>query len=169
MLKPSRRKVFFSFHFERDAWRASQVRNCNIISSLYSRNDFIDAASWEEVKRSGENQIKKWIDDQLHGTSITIVLIGKETSSRKYVLYEIEKSYNNGNTLIGIYIHNVKNQYQQTDPKGENPFSYFYLNNNQENKLSNRIRMYDWIGHDGRSNVSKWIDDAIKNRKTVNV
>ena len=28
------RKVFFSFHYERDAWRVAQVRNSNIITNL---------------------------------------------------------------------------------------------------------------------------------------
>ncbi|MGF9996732.1 TIR domain-containing protein [Bacillus safensis] len=28
------RKVFFSFHYERDAWRAGQVRNSNITQAI---------------------------------------------------------------------------------------------------------------------------------------
>ena len=32
------RKVFFSFHYERDAWRVAQVRNSNVITGLDSGN-----------------------------------------------------------------------------------------------------------------------------------
>lgn len=89
------RKTFFSFHFERDSWRAGQVRN----SGLFKGNEagFIDKADWEEVKRKGDQAIKKWIDDQLYGTSVTVVLIGNETAERKYVGYEIEQSAKRGN------------------------------------------------------------------------
>jgi hypothetical protein len=37
---------------------------------------FWDAAAWEEVKKKGNDAIEKWIDDQLKGTSVTVVLIG---------------------------------------------------------------------------------------------
>ena len=38
-------------------------------------------------------EIKKWIDDQMAMRSCIVVLIGKTTSSRKWVKYEIEKAY----------------------------------------------------------------------------
>jgi len=53
-----------------------------------------DAAAWEEVKKKGDEAIKRWIDKQLEGTSVTAVLIEAETSKRKYVLYEIIQSHN---------------------------------------------------------------------------
>ena len=46
------RKIFFSFHYERDAWRAGQVRNSNVVSSD-DRYGFIDAVDWESIKRQG--------------------------------------------------------------------------------------------------------------------
>jgi hypothetical protein len=49
-----------------------------------------------------------WIDDQLQSTSVTVVLIGQETASRKYVNYEIEQSHSRGNGLLGVRIHNMK-------------------------------------------------------------
>ena len=41
------RQVFFSFHYSRDVWRASQVRNMGKVdrSSTFSDND------WEEVRQ----------------------------------------------------------------------------------------------------------------------
>ena len=74
------RHVFFSFHYERDIWRASQVRNSWVTQPNRESSGFWDAASWEEVKKKGDLEVKKWIRDQMKGTSVTVVLIGTETS-----------------------------------------------------------------------------------------
>jgi len=104
------RRVFFSFHYETDIWRASQVRNSWVTKPDREAAGFWDAAAREEVKKKGEEAIKRWIEKQLEGTSVTVVLIGAETSDRKYVQYEIKQSWNKGNGLIGIYVHNLKEQ-----------------------------------------------------------
>lgn len=158
------RKVFFSFHYDRDVVRVSQVRNCNVVTSAFTQDAFLDAAAWETVKRGGETAIKKWIDSQMEGTSVTVVLIGKETSQRKYVKYEIEQSWNKGNGVIGIYIHNAKNFAGLTDTKGANPFEDFNMKNNASEKLSNRIKTYDWINDNGRQNIGNWIEQAARDR-----
>lgn len=36
----------------------------------------IDAAAFEKIERQGDPAIKRWIDDQLKGTSVTVVLVG---------------------------------------------------------------------------------------------
>jgi MTH538 TIR-like domain (DUF1863) len=74
------RRVFFSFHYEKDGQRASVVRNSWVTKG--EDGGFIDAAAWEEVKNKGDASVKKWIEEQLMGTSVTVVLIGSETSSR---------------------------------------------------------------------------------------
>jgi hypothetical protein len=73
---------------------------------------FWDAASWEEIRRRGDDAIKHWIRDQMSGTSVTVVLIGSETSERKYVQYEIEHGWERNSGLIGIYIliHSMKDK-----------------------------------------------------------
>ena len=87
------RKVFFSFHYKRDAVRAGQVRNSNVVKNKdIETSDFIDAAKWEEVQRKGEQAIKDWIAAQLKGTDVTVVLIGTKTSERKWIKYEIDES-----------------------------------------------------------------------------
>ncbi|MEW5896937.1 MAG: TIR domain-containing protein [Nanoarchaeota archaeon] len=153
------RKVFFSFHYERDVWRAGIVRNSDITKKSIEAAGFIDAASWEEVKKKGDDAIKKWIADQLNGTSVTIVLIGAETASREWVIHEIKESYNKGNGLLGIYIHNIKDQNQRTDNKGENPFDKLYIETNGTKKyLSQILPTYDWVNNDGYNNLGKWIE-----------
>lgn len=162
------RKVFFSFHFQRDSWRVSQVRNSNVITSKYAENDFLDAVDWEKVANKGDSVIKKWIDDQLHGTSVTIVLIGYETANRKYVNYEIEQSFKRGNGLLGIYINNIQNQFKQTDHQGANPLDNWWYFTDEDFLQFNRIyfsqkfKTYDWVYNNGRENITLWIEEAAK-------
>jgi hypothetical protein len=144
------RRVFFSFHYERDIWRVSKVRNSWVTKPSIQEAGFMDAASWEEVRKKGEEAIEKWIDRQLEGTSVTVVLIGAETSNRKYVQYEIKKSWEKGNGLIGIYIHKVNDRDDKTDTKGADPFAGRYTG----------IKTYDWMDDDGYKNLGDWVESA---------
>lgn len=74
------RRTFFSFHYKKDVWRANVVRNSWVAEGKEAAG-FVDAAAFEEVEKGGEDAIKRWINNQLDGTSVTVVLIGAETSS----------------------------------------------------------------------------------------
>lgn len=154
------RRTFFSFHFERDVWRAGQVRNSWVTKADREASGFWDAAKWEEVKKKGEEAIQKWIDDQLNGTSVTVVLIGAETSTRKYVDYEILQSHKKGNGLLGVYIHNMKDSNSKTDIKGNNPFDKWTFKDSSGNFIT--YPTYDWVNNDGRDNLGTWIETAAK-------
>ena len=45
------RRVFFSFHYERDIWRVNQVRHTWITKDSIEEAGYIDAADFEEVER----------------------------------------------------------------------------------------------------------------------
>jgi hypothetical protein len=157
------RRVFFSFHYERDIWRASQIRNSWVTKLDREYAGFWDAASWEEVQKKGDEAIKRWIDAQLQGTSVTAVLIGAETSERKYVGYEIEQSHNRGNGMLAIYIHNMQDQYRRTDLPGKNPLTEWHIiRNGSKILLSNIYRAYDWVANYGYVNLGTWIEQAAK-------
>jgi len=157
------RRVFFSFHYERDIWRASQVRNSWVTKDREDAG-FIDAASWEEIQKQGDDAIKRWINNQLDGTSVTVVLIGAETSGRKWVDYEIEQSYNKKNGLLGVYIHNMKDQNGRTDTKGSNPFSRWYIERDGKKVFFSDIYpTYDYVNDDGYNNFADWVEKAAKN------
>lgn len=157
------RRVFFSFHYERDIWRASQIRNSWVTKPDRESAGFWDAASWEEVKKKGEDAIMRWIDNQLNGTSVTVVLIGTETSERKYVGHEIKKSYEIGNGMLGIYIHNMKDQNGRTDFQGKNPFDNWSITRNgQKVYFSSLYPTYDWIYDKGYENLGSWVEKAAK-------
>ena len=156
------RQVFFSFHYERDVWRVSQIRNSWVTRDREAAG-FWDAATWEGVKRAGEKAVHDWIDRQLGGTSVTVVLIGAETADRDYVTYEIQASYRRGNGMLGITLHNMKDQYQRTDVPGRNPFQALYVTNNGVKQyLSSMYRTYDWVGDNGYANLAGWIEQAAR-------
>ncbi|MCX6732896.1 MAG: TIR domain-containing protein [Candidatus Roizmanbacteria bacterium] len=152
------RKVFFSFHFERDIWRVGQVRNSWLTKPDRNSAGFWDKAKYEEVKKKGVNAIKKWIDDSIYGTSVTVVLIGKETSTREWVKYEIQKSYREGNGILGIHIHNIRNVLGQTDTKGSTTFGKIA----NDKYFFELFPTYDWVNDNGYINIGKWVEEAAK-------
>lgn len=154
------RRVFFSYHFQRDVWRANQVRKSWVTKPDRKAAGFFDAVDEEEVKRSSE-EIKRWIDDQLQHTSLTAVLIGRETSGREFVRYEIERSFERGNAVVGIRIHGLKNRKGEVSMPGDNPLDdYLIVTGSGRVRLSELFPTYDWKEDDGQRNFAAWIDEA---------
>lgn len=114
------RRVFFSFHYQRDIWRINQIRSIPNITGCVAAG-FQDASLWEEAKKKGDANIKKMIDDALFNTSVTVVFIGNQTANRKFIKYEIEQSIARGNGVVGIQIHHLKDHKQETDKPGSTP------------------------------------------------
>ncbi len=157
------RKSFFSFHYENDVWRANQVRNSWVTKEDREAAGFVDSAAFEEVKKGGDAAIKKWIDAQLSGTSVTVVLIGTDTSNREYVKYELQKSYEKGNGMLGIYIHQLKDQKGNTSVKGTNTFGEIGKDSSGKSVyFSVDYPTYDWVDDDGYKNMGTWIEAAAK-------
>jgi len=154
-------RMFFSFHYERDAWRAGQVRNCNVVPTE-DQTGYVDSVDWESIKKQGDAAIKKWIKEQLEGTSATAVLIGAETAEREWVQLEIIESWNRGNGVFGVWIHNVKDQDGKKDVQGCNPLSNFQLPDGT--LLSAVCKTYDWVNDNGRDNLGKWAEEAAQIR-----
>lgn len=163
------RKVFFSFHHQEDSWRAGNVRNSWLGKG--TENTFLDAAAWEKVKSKGDAAVRAWIDRELQGTTVTVVLIGKYTSERKWVRHEIEESRKRGNGLLGVYIHGVKDQHGNSYwLRGHNPLtdvttkvkqSFFGLWDYEEDiPLSDMFSSYYWHDDEGRNNLPTWIEEA---------
>jgi|SRR5208282_1766372 len=157
------RSVFFSFYYKKDVSRANQVRNSWVTKGDKEAAGFTDAAAFEEVEKGGDAAIKKWINGQLSGTSVTVVLIGSETNQREYVKYELQKSYEKGNGMLGIYIHQCKDLSGKTDTKGSNHFGEVGKDaNGNAVYFSAAYTCYDWVDDDGYTNMGKWIEAAAK-------
>lgn len=136
-----KRRVFYSFHYEPDSWRVSQVREIGTIEGNQPAND----NDWEVVKKGGDRAIRSWIDDQLHGRSCTVVLVGTGTAGRKWINYEIVKSWNDEKGVVGIHIHGLKDRDGRVSTKGKNPFSAIDYGRARE-KLSSVVKCYDPVG-----------------------
>lgn len=161
-----KRRAFFSFHYANDAWRAGQVRNMGVVDG----NEPVSDNAWEEVVKKGDDNIKKWINGQIDGRTVAIVLIGKDTYSRKWVKYEIKRAWEKGLGLFGIYIHGLKNQDEEQSKKGLNPFDFVTIESGK--KLSQFVEVYDTPYTTSKNvydyikdNIAKWSEDAINARK----
>ncbi len=159
-----KRQVFYSFHFKNDVLRVSQIRSIGALED----NKPVSANDWEEVKKKGDTGIKKWIDDNMNYRSCVIVMVGEETSKRKWVKYEIEKAWNEGKGVLGIYIHNIKCPNNGKSKQGANPFDSFTLDSGKK-KLSSVVKCYNPNFSDAynsiRNNLENWIEEAINIRK----
>jgi len=157
------RRVFFGFHYKRDIWRASQVRNSWVTKPDREAAGFWDAAEWEKLKKRGDEAVKGWIDKQMEGTSVTVVLIGAKTSSRKWVRYEVKKSHEDGKGLLGVYIHKLKDQEGNTDEEGNNHFGVIGKDKDGDNVYFWQLYpTYDWVDDDGYEKLGKWVEKAAK-------
>lgn len=158
------RRVFFSFHYQQDIFRVSQVRNSGITKGTYEQSGFIDHADWESLERKGDNAIKQWINDQLNGASVTVVLIGAETFDRPWVNYEIQQSFADGKGMLGIYIHNLKDpRTGLADYKGRNPFENIYrADSNPPVYLSELYPTYNWVTDNGYASFANWVEAAAR-------
>lgn len=154
------RKVFFSFHYSRDVRRVVQVRNSWVIRRHGEAQPFFDKAEFEEVKRRSGG-IEKWIEAQLTGTSVTVVLFGAETYTRRWVQHEIKRSHELGKGILAIDIHRVRDPQYGPDVAGMNPLEYYTVNRyGRSVALSSIYHTYDWILDDGFNNMSAWIQKA---------
>ena len=140
------RRTFFSFEYS-DVSRAMVVRNSWVTRERSARG-FVDAAEFESLKRQGDDAVKRWINDQLSSTSVTVVLVGANTCTSRWVKYEIEASIARGNGLLGVDISKIKDMNKLTTERcGKLPAGYpFFL----------------WNNDDGYNNLGSWIEEAAK-------
>jgi len=139
------RRVFFSFKYKKDVSRSMIVRNSWVTQGKEAAG-FIDSADFEALKKQGDTAIKNWIDGQIEGTSVTVVLVGEKTCNSRWVKYEIEKSEEEGNGMLGIDISKIKDlQGNLSERCGEIPRGY---------------KFYYWNKDKGYENMGDWIEKA---------
>lgn len=156
------RKVFFSFHYERDVRRIVQVRNSWVVRPEGEAQPFYDKAEFEEAKKRAGG-IEEWIEEQLKGTSVTIILFGAETYDRKWVRHEIKRSYELKKGILAIDIHRIKDPQKGVDVQGKNPLDYWFIERDgRKVYFSAMYETYDWVNDDGYNNLSSWIEKTAK-------
>ena len=166
----TKRQIFYSFHFDNDVFRVQQIRNIGALED----NEPVSVNDWEEIKKKGDDAIKKWINDNMNYRSCVVVLIGEDTANRKWVKYEIRKAWDDGKGLLGIYVHNLKDPRHSKNPplygksnKGANPFDLVISGDGM--KLSSKIKCYNPDASDTYNdiadNLEDWVAKAIEDRE----
>ena len=155
------RRVFFSFHYKPDNWRAAEVRNAGVVDG----NKPVSDNDWETVTGGGDSKIEEWIADQLSGKSCAVVLIGKSTAGRKWIKHEIVKAWNDKKGVVGVYIHNLKDASGEQTDKGRNPFDDITVG---AKNLSSIVKAYDPpykistnVYAHIKDNLEDWVEKAI--------
>ena len=151
------RRVFYSFHYDPDNWRAATVRNIGVVegNSPASDND------WETVKSGGDAAIKRWITNQMDRRTCTVVLVGTQTANRKWINYEIVKSWDDGMGVVGIHIHGLKNKEGKVSTKGTNPFDSIDYGDTGK-KLSSIVKCYNPAGRTSKERYA-WMEKHLAN------
>ena len=164
------RKCFYSFHYQPDCVRASQVRNIGVVEGNAPARD----NDWETVTKGGDAAIAEWIKGQMQGRSCAIILVGQDTANRKWINHEIVKAWDKGMGVVGIRIHGLKNFDGVTSTAGANPFD-FVTHGGTKSKLSTIVKCYDPVGQDSKAkydwiatNLANLVEDAISIRNKYN-
>lgn len=155
--------VFYSFHYDRDAWRVQQILNMGMLDG----QSILNHQDWEAVKRKGDQAIKDWIQEQMNYKSAVVVLIGAETASRPWVLYEITKAWNDKRGLVGVRINGLANKSGATDPAGSDPFTKVTFTSG--GSLADYVPVYTPSGRTSqevyasiKENLTTWVGNAYK-------
>src|SRR5437867_11430175 len=103
------RRVFFSFHYQRDIWRVNQIRSIPNVTGCAAAG-FQDASNWDEAKRKGDAAIKALINKGLENTSVTVVCVGYKSAGRTYINYEIDQSTARWNDVVDVQIQDLQDK-----------------------------------------------------------
>lgn len=157
------KSVFYSFHYARDAWRVQQVINIGSIEN----QTILNAQDWEEVKGRGDPAIEAWINDQMANKSAVVVLVGAETESRPWVVYEIAKAWDEKRPVVGIRIHGLADSSGNTDTPGKNPFGSVSLQGG--GTVADYVQLHDPTGATSQdvhatiaAGLESWVDGAYR-------
>ena len=103
------RRTFFSFHYKRDVWRAKQVRNSWVTKTDKKASGFFDSSVFESKQRTSDEALKRFLREGLEGAGVTCVLAGNQTAHRRWVRYELVRSFRVGKGILCARIHRQKN------------------------------------------------------------
>ena len=137
------RYTFFSFCYDDVlSFRANVVRNSYI--TKYGKDKFVDGSIWEDAKTKSPTKIKELIDNSgIKNTSVTAVLIGDHTANRRWINYEIVKSFEQGNGILGIYINRIKDKTGHITYKGLNPLDRLALHVSDDGRIISFYELKD--------------------------
>jgi hypothetical protein len=153
------RRCFYSFHYQPDNWRASTVRQIGAIEGNRPASD----NDWETIAHgpNHEERVQRWISNQINGRSCTVVLVGSGTAGRKWINYEVIKSWNDGLGVVGIRIHGLKDRFGGTSAPGDDPFDSI-THGPSGRPLSSIVKCYNPGGNTSQDRYA-WISQHLSN------
>src|SRR4051794_14591262 len=92
-------RVFFSFDFVEDLWRASVVRNRWISDPSLAGGGFWHPRFSQPDPPAGV-ELDRFVDEEIDRSDVTVVLIGRRTSKCPHVLHAIQRSAELGHGLL---------------------------------------------------------------------
>lgn len=119
------RRTFFSFHYEPDVTRAWVIRNSWVTKLAQGEREdagFFDSSVFEAAQRESDDALKRFLRDGLRNTTVTCILVGTETGLRRWVRYEVFRSFMRGNGLLAIRVHTIPGFNKRPTAIGFNPF-----------------------------------------------
>ena len=102
------------------------------------------------TKSKGDSYLKRLIEEGLNRTSVTAVLIGQGTAHRRWVNYEIVKSFERGNGIFGVHINRIRGKDGFIVSRGANPFDRLGFKVSEEGKKVNfyELKNPKWVEFD---------------------
>jgi hypothetical protein len=163
-MNTQRHNVFVSYHHDNDQYYREEFEK--IFNAIY---DVIVSKSVQigdidpNLPADRVRQIIR--DNYLRDTTVTVVLIGKETWKRKHVDWEIGASirntqYNSRSGLIGIFLPTHPNYGSDKYNRCIIPPRLY------DNAKCEFASLYDW--NSNPYTVQNWIHEAFQKRKNIN-
>jgi MTH538 TIR-like domain (DUF1863) len=186
-------RVFFSFYYKPDHKRVDRIRTMrrrgdSAKSFEAKRWQFgfgrdreerwadrgsktVTDSEWLDVTLGGTRAIKLWIREQMRRKGCLIILIGSKTANRPWINYEIREGWNDLMGVVGVHVHNLKDNHGRQSPKGENPFNYLVVGGRP---MSQIVKAYNPPYNDSNDvfnyieqHLSSWVAQAIGIRNST--
>ena len=160
-------KVFLSYHYKMDQWRALLIRSAVPLDF----NTPVSDKEWEAITRGGDFAIERWIGTQQAGRHCVVVLIGPATAGRMWINHEVRQAWNEGKGVVGVHVHNLKDRIGNQSAKGANPFDRIAISGGPD-RLSSVVKTYDppyttsgEVHAYIKSYLDEWIEESIAIRQ----
>jgi hypothetical protein len=115
------RRVFFSFHYNKDVQRSEVVKKSQFLKDKQLAG-FFDSSAMEEAKRKDRDSLRRFLKKEMEGSSVVCVLVGEETANRPWVRFEILQGLMDARGIIGVRVHTIAGFDRKTTNPGPNPF-----------------------------------------------
>ncbi len=99
--------VFIS-HYGKDDEHVQSLKTRLNVQGYEVRNFSVDSTNHKDGRKPSKPVIERLLRMRISWSSTFICLIGPKTHTRAWVDYEIDKAFNQGKRIIGVYTHGNK-------------------------------------------------------------